>query len=251
MELKRKPFQGVVNIIRFNWHFYLIAFSGITLVLILSPYLSILLKPYILLVCIILCLNILISLCISFYIYDCSNLYQFNWFIPTINSRILNVHAGFDETSAILKQKLPANEIVNCDFYDPQKHTEVSIERARRAYPQPEDTIQVSTENLPFADATFDHVLLILSAHEIRNAEERIVFFKELHRITKLSGKIFVTEHLRDIPNFLAYAVGFFHFHSRASWLQVFKQAGFITKREIKTTPFITTFMLEKNGDSI
>ena len=251
MELERKPFQGVMNIIRFNWHFYLIAGLVITAVFIFINHIPEQIKPYIFGVVIITSLSIFASLCFSYYIYDCSNLYQFNWFKTKHNSKILNVHAGFDETSAIIKRKFSNSSLINCDFYDPKNHTEVSIERARKAYPQPENTIQVSTKKLPFEDEIFDDVLLTLSAHEIRKTEERIQFFKELYRISKPSGKIFVTEHLRDFPNFLAYAIGFLHFHSKSTWLHTFTQSNLVVKSEIKTTAFITTFILEKNENSI
>ena len=35
MENLRKPFQGILNIVRFNWHFYVLAafFIGVLLVL--------------------------------------------------------------------------------------------------------------------------------------------------------------------------------------------------------------------------
>ncbi len=62
------------------------------------------------------------------------------------------------------------------------------------------------------------------------------------------TGKIIVTEHLQDRANFLAYNIGFFHFHSRTTWLNTFQSAGLNVADEIKVTPFITTFILDKNG---
>lgn len=93
-----------------------------------------------------------------------------------------------------------------------KKHTEVSIKRARKVYPPFSNTTSVQTNYLPFADETFDLTVAILSAHEIRNEEERILFFKELNRITESSGEIIITEHLRDFNNFMAYTIGFFTF---------------------------------------
>jgi SAM-dependent methyltransferase len=125
------------------------------------------------------------------------------------------------------------------------RSTEVSIRRARRAYPPAPGTVPVTTTALPFPTDTFDTALAILSAHEIRSEAERIQFFRELRRVTQPTGKIYLTEHLRDGPNFLAYTIGFLHFHSRATWLTTFQRAGLVVTREIKTTPFITTFILE------
>jgi len=75
-------------------------------------------------------------------------------------------------------------------------------------------------------------------------------FFKEIKRILRPDGKIFVTEHLRDLPNFLAYSIGFFHFHSKKSWLRTFTDAELHVQKQIKQTPFITTFILQKYGAS-
>ena len=78
---------------------------------------------------------------------------------------------------------------------------------------------------------------------------KRTAFFRELRRVLKPDGEIFVTEHFRDLPNFLAYTIGCFHFLSRArTWERTFAEAGLRIAREQKTTPFITTFILEKDG---
>ena len=84
-----------------------------------------------------------------------------------------------------------------------------------------------------------------VSAHEIRDENERVVFFEELKRSLKVNGKIVVTEHLRDVPNFLAYTIGFFHFHSKSSWMRTFRRANLKVLQEAKITPFLTTFVLQ------
>ncbi|MES2649184.1 MAG: hypothetical protein V4717_20065 [Bacteroidota bacterium] len=38
---------------------------------------------------------------------------------------IINVHAGFDETSSLLAARYPAAFLKVFDFYDPLKHTEI------------------------------------------------------------------------------------------------------------------------------
>jgi ubiquinone/menaquinone biosynthesis C-methylase UbiE len=165
-------------------------------------------------------------------------------------SKILNINAGFDETSSIIQTKYPKAELIVCDFYDPQKHTEISIARARKAYPPYPKTIQISTNQLPFADNTFDVITIIFAAHEIRDDEERVLFFKELGRIIKPSGKIIVTEHLRDLNNFLAYNIGFFHFLPKTKWLSTFSESNLDILMETKSTSFIRHFTLHKNGNS-
>jgi hypothetical protein len=36
----RKPFQGVVNIVRFNWHFFALSFLSLAFALAAHPYIS-------------------------------------------------------------------------------------------------------------------------------------------------------------------------------------------------------------------
>lgn len=248
MGVARKPFQGVLNIVRFNWHFYLVAAVILVAIVCLKHYLPAAIQPYIVIASLLAVLTISISLLVSFYIYDLSDLYALKWLPPADGRRILNINAGFDETSAIISTKFPNAALTVCDFYDPKKHTEISIKRARKALPPVHSTIQVSTENLPFKNGSFDLVLAIFSAHEIRNETERIRFFKELARVTSHDGQLLVTEHHRDFYNFLAYTIGFFHFHSRSTWLRTFTKAGLVITDELKTTPFITSYVLSRNG---
>lgn len=251
MEIKRKPFQGVLNIIRFNWHFYVIA-GLILMVLTLSrEYFPDGIQSFVLWISILATLTIVVSLLVSFYIYDCSSLYKLNWLPDMDNKTVLNINAGFDETSGIIKTSFPHTKLTICDFYNPEKHTEVSIKRARRAYPPLENTIKVTTFKLPFQDNTFDHSLAIFAIHEIRDENERVQFLKELNRVTKSSGQIFITEHLRDFNNFIAYTIGFFHFYSKQNWLSTFARSKLTVIKEMKITPFVSLFILKKDGDTL
>lgn len=246
----RKPLQGVWNIIRFNWHYYTLSGLLILIILILQHYFSAL-HITVIIVTLLVIYTTLTSLVVSLYVYDLSDFYKLTWLDHLQNGereKIINIHAGFDETSELLKSKLIDCELIVADFYNAAKHTEVSIKRARRAYPPFPNTQQVSTKHLPIPDSSADKIFAILSAHEIRNDEERVAFFKELLRILKPSGQVIVTEHLRDAANFLAYNIGYFHFHSKATWIRTFQSSGLCISKEIKTTPFITTFILEKNG---
>jgi SAM-dependent methyltransferase len=247
MERIRKPFQGVLNIVRFNWHLYIFSLCIILLILSLVYFIPKKYDALLFIACSLIMTTTIISLLVSFYIYDLSDLYTFNWLNKShINpAKIININAGFDETSALLKEKYPNENLQVFDFYDAERHTEVSIKRARAAYP---NTINITTSAIPLSNDTIDIIFLILAAHEIRNDVERGAFFNELKRIMAPAGKIIVTEHLRDLPNFLAYTIGFFHFHSRSTWQKTFAQAGIIINEEIKITPFITTFILQKNG---
>ncbi|SEG29165.1 class I SAM-dependent methyltransferase [Sphingobacterium lactis] len=251
MEIRRKPFQGVWNIVLFNWHFYVLAGIGFIGLAIGSLYLPDQLQVPALIAIILLVLGMFFSLAISHYIYDRSTLYELHWLPDQNDRKLLNINAGLDETSAFIHSKYPSVGLTVCDFYNPQKHTEISIKRARSMYPPYQNTLSIPTDYLAFPNHTFDTIVAFLAAHEIRDERERILFFKELNRVAKANAKIYITEHLRDCPNFLAYTIGFFHFHSRATWMRTFHAAKFKVTDEIKSTPFISTFILQKNGDPL
>lgn len=250
METKRKPYQGVLNIIRFNWHFYLIAAIAMVSFVYISSFYFPSFRIFTISIISIVSIAILSSLIVSYYIYDYSKLYHLDW-LPRMEERqVLNVNAGFDEISPLLKNKFPKINLSVCDFFNPNYHTEISIKRARKAYPLDQNAITISTSKIPFQDKNFDYVLAVLAAHEIRNTDERILFFKELARVANEDGRIIVTEHLRDLNNFLAYNIGSFHFLSKGTWLDTFERAGISIEKEIKITPFISTFILKKNGNT-
>jgi ubiquinone/menaquinone biosynthesis C-methylase UbiE len=217
----------------------------------LTNYLNEVYRGYAFVLCLVIIFPILISLFVSYYVYDLSGLYQLQWLDNSEiseNSTIVNINAGYDETSLLLKSKFKNSTLVVLDFYDPLKHTEVSIKRARKSSPPFPGTRLVKTTSLQLEDNSADRIFVIFSAHEIRNKEERVLFFKELKRIIKPSGQIIITEHLRDVANFLAYNIGFFHFYSKNSWEKVFKKAELKIVTEQKITLFISTFTLAKYG---
>jgi ubiquinone/menaquinone biosynthesis C-methylase UbiE len=251
MEPIRKPYQGVWNIIKFNWHFYVIAATAIVLLVILAKIFPAFAFYFLCGIALII-LPTIISLLVSFYVYDVSKLYSFDWIKNSdefIN--IVNINAGFDETSGLLSKKYKNAKLHVLDFYDASKHTEISIERARKAYPKYINTQQIATHRIPLENETVDKIFLIFAAHEIRNNEERIVFFKEINRILKSNGEVIVIEHVRDVPNFLAYNIGFFHFLPKRNWLSTFTKANFTINKQLKFTPFITSFTLTKNANTL
>ena len=192
-----------------------------------------------------------VSLLASFYIYDKSDLYEMKWAGANINDpgiSIVNIHAGFDETSRLLAHKFPEAGLQVFDFYNREMHTEISIERARKRYAPYAGTKTISTAAVPLEPASVDVVFLLLAAHEIRDPVERTIFFKELRRCLAADGRIVVLEHLRDAPNFIAYTIGFLHFFSGANWRRTFEGAQLTLEKEKKITPFLSAFILQKNG---
>ena len=249
MAAVRKPLQGVGNIVRFNWHFYVAVALVLCAEVALRSYLPGLVRWVADGLVFVMLSVTVVSLLVSAYIYDFSSLYSLRWLddLPE-GATVVNIHAGFDESSALLAERFPSANLTVFDFYDPEKHTEVSIRRARRAYPAFPGTEAVSTDHLPAADHSADLVVLMLAAHEIRQKAERILFFKEVNRITKRGGSVIIVEHLRDRANFQAYTIGFLHFLPKLMWETTFAAAGFKLGSERKLTPFISIFKLEPNG---
>ena len=192
--------------------------------------------------------SLLASLIVSMYVYDFTDVYQLPWILEDKSSlRILNIHAGFDETSPVIHMKRTSSEITICDFYQPTKHTEISIERARKKYPQPNATF-IQSSFLPFEDQSIDEVFVIFAAHEIRDNAEREAFFKEIYRVLVPGGTAYITEHVRGFANGIVYTVGVFHFFTEKTWLSNFKNSGFNLEEKLPYTPFITTYKLHKDG---
>ena len=106
MDGLRKPLQGVCNILRFNWHFYLLAIAIAAIIAGASVWLEGL--PRLVGVGLVVAIGgvTLVSLLVSCYVYDLSGLYRFDW-LDTVASgpgvKMVNIHAGFDETSTVLR----------------------------------------------------------------------------------------------------------------------------------------------------
>ncbi|WP_435415813.1 class I SAM-dependent methyltransferase [Polaribacter aestuariivivens] len=251
MEIERKKFQGVLNILSFNRHFYII---GCTVLFLMISICLIFNVPNFIIWLIIgaFLYGLLMPLIVSAYIYDFSGYYNFSWLNPfKINdskeNTFVNINAGFDETSFIIKNKFPKSDLKVFDFYNVDKHTEPAIVRARKVTLEYPNTQQTKYNAIPLADNSVDVIFLLSAVHEIRNNEEKIEFLSECKRICKPNGRVIMVEHLRDIANFFAFSVGFTHFFSNKTWKHVFKKAGFTSINETKFTPFMSIFNIINN----
>jgi len=246
MEEKRRKFQGVLNILSFNRHFYTF---GLTVLAVLFVSHFLIRWPDIVFWLIVAAFlyGLIMPLIVSAYVYDFSGYYKFHWLKNLIADDervklIINVNAGFDETSFIIKNKFPQSDLKVFDFYNAKQHTEPAIKRARKVSLVYPDTQQVASNSIPLKDKTVDIVFLLSALHEIRSHEEKVQFLKECYRLCKPDGKVIMVEHLRDFANFLAFSIGFTHFFSRSAWKKAFERAGFSSFQESKFTPFMSIF---------
>ncbi len=250
--MNRTPFQGVATVVRFNWHFYALALTGVMIIFLAGCFAPPGLAWLCQLLAALVVLSIIISLVTTWLAYDASGLYRLDWLAPWLppQGTAANIHAGFDETSGLLRARFPGIDWRIYDFYDSRNHTEISIRRARNAHPPAPGTLAISTSALPLADTSLDRVVLLLSAHEIRDSTERIIFFRELKRVLATDGLIIVAEHLRDAQNIAAYGWGAWHFHRPCAWRAAFAATGFTVISTFKPAPLISTFVLRKHGST-
>jgi hypothetical protein len=246
--LKRPPFLGVYNIVRFNYEFFIFAGTVIAF----SMTVGVLLAPGVpsslgYLVAVGVVCATLASLAVSCWVYDLSPLYTFTWLDPVVTGmrgNALNIHAGFDETTLLLRSRYPHLSLEVMDFYNPVTHTERSIRRARAVQPPVAGTKHVLATALGLRPSHYRAVFLFLAIHEIRDATERDVFLRQLRESLTADGMLIVVEHARDSVNFLAYNIGFLHFLPARELLNGFENAGFRIVHELRITPFLRVFQL-------
>ncbi len=251
--LTRTPLQGLSNVVRFNWPFYGAAGAGLVVGMACALWFGATFLGGLAAGLVIGGgLVTLSSLVATYWVYDASGFYDLAWLpqvlresgVTTPPSRVINISAGFDEFTLLLRERYPEAEIVPTDFYDPSLHTEASISRARAAYPSPPDTVQIETQSASAKLGGADLIVAVLSAHEVRDEAERITFFEQLATVIGDSGRIVVVEHLRDLPNALAYTIGVGHFHTHVAWLRTFASADLTVLDERRHTPLLRIFTL-------
>src|SRR5688572_11037530 len=219
---KRRKFQGVLNILSFNRHFYVFGLLALAALFTSRLFIEwpnsvfwIIVAAFI--------YGLIMPLIVSAFVYDFSGYYDFHWLAKVVRdpekiNLITKINAGFDETSFIIKDKFPKADLKVFDFYNAKRHTEPAIIRARKVSLVYPNTQSITSDQIRLDTGSVDIVFLLSAVHEIRSHEEKIQFLKECKRICKQDGKVIMLEHLRDFPNFIAFSVGFTHFFSRSVW---------------------------------
>jgi SAM-dependent methyltransferase len=180
------------------------------------------------------------SLIASYVVYDRSGINRWTWLRPFVSDAvtILNVHAGYDDTTRGLRHAgVPVIPLELCTA-----DRTASIERARRLardVPAP----RFASGHLPCRQGTCDAVLFLFAAHEMRRAEERDRCFADVARTLREGGRVVVLEHLRDARTFAVFGPGALHFYPRAEWLRTASAAGLLLVAESDLTPFAHVFV--------
>jgi hypothetical protein len=254
MSAKIKPYQGLWQIIRFNPWFYAVAISGLvagaTMIYGYWEVAPLWLKLLVAGGYGLACWWTLVSLLVSHWVYDRSDWPRGQWFqrmlLGTAALRILNVHAGFDETTRRLRAWLPGSSVQSLSLFDPTRLTEKSIHRAAAYRPSPNDERLGSPEAWPVPVRTYDLVCFLLSAHEFRQHKERVALLQRAAESLAVGEEaaILLVEHVRDAANFMAFGPGFLHFHSVATWQRAWEAAGLKVLVEDRVTPFLRLWKL-------
>jgi SAM-dependent methyltransferase len=244
----RGPFDGVLQIVRYNWSLYVAAVFGSVLVVgfVVVVHPPTVLAGLLILGAVAALFWLALSLAVSHYVYDRSDLYRWQWIRERIApnpGHVVNVHAGLDETSLALQEIYPAAEVTILDIYDPAEMPEPSIARARREARSMLASVKADFRELPLQAASAELVTVIFVAHELRRPASKEAFFRELARVIKPGARVLLVEHLRDAWNLLAFGPGAFHFFPRSEWLRVADATGFRLSEEISRTVFVRAFV--------
>jgi len=193
------------------------------------------------------------SLFASHWVYDRSDLYKWTWLSELLKSspvQIVNLHAGFDESSDALRQMFPKATLSIFDFYEASSETEDSIARARKKSAATLEARQIDKNlgEIGVNEVSIDLVLLFLAVHEIRSPVMRDNLFRKVHDMLRPNGLAILVEHLRDLPNFLAFGPGVLHFFSLQEWMRSTKSGDLVIQKRLTITPFIHVFCLTRSS---
>ncbi len=193
-------------------------------------------------------IGLVLSLGASYWVYDRSSLYDLEWSDAIEPSQhVLVAHAGFDEISESLRERLGAR-VDTHNFYGDLELVSASIRRAQGHGDGAERGPSVVA--LPLVPRRYDWIVGFLSMHELRDTDHRQSVLRALADGLAPSGRVIVVEHLRDLPNAMAFSVGFTHFLSLSSWQRDFAAAGLVVVEEKKVTPLVRQFTLARLCDT-
>ena len=246
----RGPYQGVLQVLQFNWRKYVAALTVPMAAALAWPSLPPLGRAALLLGIALALFWTASSLIVSHYVYDCFPLYDFRpigRLLGRVPRRWINIHSGWDEASKLLAETFPASSGQVVDIFDACLMTESSIRQARQVNHDVIPATPGCYNALPFGVDSFDVAFSIFAVHELRRHQQRVCLFREIARILTPDGEFVLIEHVRDWRNFLAFGPGFLHFFSQRAWRNAALEAGLNLQTECTMTPFVHVYILRKN----
>lgn len=247
----RKPYQGVLQILQFNWPQYAVAAVVISATLTLLPFVHSFWRAAMVLALIPATFWLLSSLVVSHYIYDRFPLYDLRWITRSLGKRPanwINIHCGLDETSDLLSTLFTDASGQVVKIYDPAIMTEGSIAKAQDCGRPALPFTQGCYDSLGVSADHFDAAFLFFAAHELRQHNQRVEMFREVKRVLLTNGDLFLIEHTRDLWNFIAFGPGFLHFFSDNAWQRAVNDAGLVVTASFPMTRFVRVYHLRKSA---
>jgi SAM-dependent methyltransferase len=245
----RRPYQGVLQILQFNWRSYLFTSIGVGVALLATPLLPSLVRAGVLLGAAAALFWMASSLLVSHYVYDRFQIYDLSWISRALSRtprRWINIHCGLDETSEVLTAIFPEATGQAVDIFDPRVMTETSIRQARQITCGTIPAMPARYDDLVFSANSFDAAFCIFAAHELRRLDQRVRLFEEIDRVLVSGGELVLMEHTRDWRNLLAFGPGFLHFFSRRAWHRAASGSGLALRSEFSMTPFVRVYILRR-----
>lgn len=251
--MTRGPLHGVAQIVRFNWPSYVagLAVVALSIAALRLDAVTGLVRAGVWAVAVPTAWWLVASLLASHWVYDRSRLYAFDWLRDCLDETPrdwIHLHAGLDESTGLLEQRLGVAPRAVHDFFRAEALTEPSLARARKLRRSDPRTRPAPLDALPLEAAACDAVFSVFSAHEVRDSAARAALFREMARVLRPAGAIVLVEHLRDLPNFVAYGPGSLHFLGRSAWQETAAASGLAIRREVAITPLVKALVLRSTG---
>lgn len=144
------------------------------------------------------------------------------------------IHAGFDESNASLVASFGHGPDAVVALHTTARR---GLRHARREQQAP--ATAAPPAHLPIESASLDAVFLTLAVHEVRPLADQRSLFAELDRVLRPGGRLVITEHLRDLPNFAVYGPACWHFQSARTWRARAGEQGLTLVTDEPITPFV------------
>ena len=154
----------------------------------------------------------------------------------------LNVTTGFDDSTPTLTERLAGTRGSTIDVVETAAPLDGPQRLGRDRFPPTGRAATPATLESALRDVALDCAFLLMAAHEFDDAE-RLTLFTSIADRLRPDGRLVVVEHLRDLPNTLAFGLGARHFQARETWLGLAHDAGLTTLQERSLSPFVRGFV--------
>jgi SAM-dependent methyltransferase len=150
------------------------------------------------------------------------------------------IHAGFDVSAETLRASIgrPPTAVRQVALT-----ARASLRRARKL--SQHDVLR-GGDGPRLAPDSLDLIFVTFAAHEIRNVGQQRLLFREIGAALRPGGHLIVTEHPRDLANFVVYGPGFLHFQPLVTWMARAAEAGLAPDSRMSITLFVQRLVWQR-----